>query len=76
MKNETLLKVDKKFTNLKKYKGNRKKRILDAASAGELRTFIKHPTTGCAIRVHPDLVKRIRQRIAVTLEEIIDKKWD
>lgn len=65
----TLVKAD--------YKGKKyAKKVYDSATNGELRAFIKHPETGRAIRVHPDLIKRMHNGETISIYEILMKKFD
>ena len=70
--------IQKKMKFVKaNYKGNKiKQKINEAAESGELRAFVKCDITGEMIRVHPDLVKRMRQGETLTIDEVRSKKWD
>jgi hypothetical protein len=61
--------------NSKKYKKH-KKEIINASVSGELSAYCIYPITGNPIRVHPDLVKRMREGETLSIEEILNKKFD
>jgi hypothetical protein len=59
------------------YRGEKYKKIIhDAAENGEIRAFVDNPQTGLKIRVHPDLIKKMRNGERVTIDDIKNKKFD
>jgi len=68
--------MNKKFVKI----GNRTKKfqksVFNAASVGQLSTYIKHPITGEYIKVHPDIVKKITNGEKVTLYDIENQKFN
>lgn len=53
-----------------------RKIALDAMSTGELGAWMKHPVTHKFIKVHPDIVKRMKEGESISIEEIINKSFN
>jgi hypothetical protein len=65
------MKVDDRFVKANVHGKKKQKTYINAAIKGKLHAYIKHPVTGEAIFVHPQIVKRIKKGEHVSLEEII-----
>jgi len=48
---------------------------LEAMSTGELGAWIKHPITHEFIKVHPDIVKRMKEGESISVDEILKKSF-
>lgn len=71
-----MIESDKKLVNIKSLNKKQKDIFNKYGINGELSCYIKCPFTGMPYKVHPDIVKRLSNGERLTLEEILNKKFD
>lgn len=49
--------------------------IHQAAINGEISVYIRHPITNEPIKVHPDIVKRLKDGEVLTMKDVLSKGW-
>jgi len=62
----------KKFVQINKYNTKEKEKIIEASANGQLNAYIKHPETGKPIKVHPELIRKMKAGEQVTIQDIIN----
>ena len=63
-----------KYVQITDYNEDEKELIAEAAGKGDINAYIKDPVTQKLIKVHPNLIKKMKSGITVTIQDILNYK--